>query len=55
MNRLCKVVSLSSTGTFYLPKEAREHLGIPEGETAKISVHLADQKGEKIVILKVVR
>ena len=53
--KLCKVVSMSSTGTFYLPKEAREHLGIPEGAAAKISVHLADHDGEKIVILKVVR
>lgn len=55
MNRLCKVVSVSSTGTFYLPKEARKHLGIPEGAAAKISVHLAEQGEEKIVILKVVR
>ena len=55
MNRLCKVVSVSSTGTFYLPKEARKHLGIPEGMGAKISVHLAEQEGERVVILKVVR
>ena len=55
MNRLCKVVSMSSTGTFYLPKEARKHLGIPEGTTAKISVHLAEHEGEKIVIIKVVK
>ena len=55
MDRLCKVVSMSSAGTLHMPKEAREHLGIKEGEPAKISVYLAEHEGEKIVILKVVR
>jgi len=46
---------MSSGGTFYLPKEARKHLGIPEGEPAKLSIHLAEHEGEKIIIVKVVR
>jgi len=55
MDKLCKVVSMSSAGVFYMPKEAREYLGIRKGEAAKISVHLAEYGGERVVILKVVR
>jgi len=55
LDSLCKVVSLSRGGTFYLPKEARKYLGIPAGQRAKIAIYLSEDKDGKMLVLKVVR
>ena len=53
--RLCRIVSMASTGTLYLPKEAREHLDLGEGQPAKLAVFLGEDENGKFVALRVVR
>ena len=53
--KLCKIISMSSGGNLYLPKEAREHLDLGEGQPAKLAVFLGEDEGGKFVALRVVR
>ena len=53
--RLCRIISMASTGTLYLPKEARAHLDLAEGRPAKLAVFLGEDEDGKFVALRVVR